>query len=324
MGETIPETNDQVNFTRCHLTYKTHLDLDEFKSWLLHFKPVKRMSFVHEIGDESEKDATPYEHTHVFLEWDYLDRMRVRSARWADFKGIHPNIKLVRSLQHAKHLALAYHKGHKVKPDDKKFFKEPVFLYQQGCEEWMLLADAFEVVQAAPDVISACLEVGVQPKSINDVMTIRKLGKKRKFTLPAEGVDPERFREVEWDRSKALVLRGPANTGKTQWALHQFHGKGFLVSDLDGLKRIPKGTEGIVVDELTFNNYDRSRQVHLVDMEMDREIHLRHVNAVLPRGLQRIFTCNTGEHPFNMEDPIKGPALKRRIVTLDIKTSLIE
>ena len=34
--------------------------------------------------------------------------------------------------------------------------------------------------------------------------------------------DPAKFKNIGWDRSIALILRGPAETGKTSWAIHQF------------------------------------------------------------------------------------------------------
>ena len=64
---------------KCHLTYKTHLDLEELKGKILMKLPeTKLWSFVHENGDTEEENPTPYEHTHVL--YGPQTKMQVKSA----------------------------------------------------------------------------------------------------------------------------------------------------------------------------------------------------------------------------------------------------
>ena len=161
-----------------HITYKTHVDKDD---WLAKFRPQMEgfdtLSYVHENGDVDEDTPTPYEHTHIAIKLKKpLDTMQ---ARYFDFRDIHPHFDKV-SLKHLKHICLTYHHGHKTKKDKKKYYIEPVMLYQEGVEEWKFAADAWKMAQEAPSLEAACNELGLEIKSISDAKLVRAEGKKRK------------------------------------------------------------------------------------------------------------------------------------------------
>lgn len=307
-----------------HLTYKTHVDKDDIYL-MLRRKDCKMTSIVHEIGDEAEEDdlsgPTPYEHTHVFVE--YREKLETRNINYFDIEGVeHCNWQPVRSLVHQKTIVLRYHKGHKKKAG-KPHFVAPVWIEQIGCEEYILQEDAFKLIHAAPGLDEACLALGVQPKCVSDVVAIMRQQRKRGFTQLSDCVDKERFVVLDWDRTKSLVLRGPAGIGKTQWALAQFE-RPILVNEDDCLRNIPLDCDGLVFDEKQYNQYRGDRQVRMADVEMGGQVALRNVNADIPPRMPRIFTCNEGEHPFDMEHPVKKAALERRIVTLDRTEALFE
>ena len=75
----------------------------------------------------------------------------------------------------------------------------------------------------APSLADACVELGIRQKSVGDVHLIRKEASRRKATVLNPRRDPAKFRKIDWERSCALILRGPAETGKTSWAIHQFN-----------------------------------------------------------------------------------------------------
>ena len=62
------------------------------------------------------------------------------------------------------------------------------------------------------------MELGIGPKTISEVKMVRDLTKKRKPTVLDPKCVVENFLVLDWDRSLALVLRGPAESGKTSWA----------------------------------------------------------------------------------------------------------
>ena len=82
------------------MTYKTHLDFDEYKAKIIGKLPdTKLWSFVHENGDAEEENPTPYEHTHVFI-WTNKP-IDTTSSRYFEIGEIHPNIQIQRSIQWA-------------------------------------------------------------------------------------------------------------------------------------------------------------------------------------------------------------------------------
>ena len=311
-NQIVNQTQKKFHFNalKVHLTYKTHIDFDKLKEIMPAYKMI---SCVHEMGDENEDDPMPYEHSHVFI-W-FKEKFQTRNPRAWDLDDIHPHVRTRRSIVWAKGLVMKYHRGHKTKADGKKYYIEPVCLEQEGVDEWKFEETLIETIQAAPTLFDALYETDIVPKTIADVQMIRREGK-RKFSAIENGVEAERFKELEWNRAKALVLRGPPNTGKTNWALSQFT-KPFLVCDLDDLKNIPEGCNGLVFDEMLFEMMSKQKQVYLTDLAFERTIRTRNTNAKIPAGMERIFTCNCGEEVFRTDNEFS--AVARRFELIDIK-----
>jgi len=116
------------------------------------------------------------------------------------------------------------------------------------------------------------------------------------------------------------VLKGLANCGKTNWAISQFENP-LLVSDLDQLKDIHKKTDGLIFDEMLFEHIPKQAQIYLLDMAMDRTIRTRHSNAVIPRNMPRIFTCNEHEYVFGATP---HESVTRRYNTIHISEPMFE
>lgn len=299
----VKKNDFRFNALKVHLTYKGHFEDEEMFSFIEGLggeNKITRYSHVSEVGDVAEDDdadgGTPYDHTHVAVQWK--SRMQTTNQRFFDFKGIHPNIQAKKSNAWFKGIIMKYHKGHKTKKDGKKYYIAPVKIDQRFCEDWRFEEEAWERAIAAPTLRDACVELDIVPKSIADVEKLRKQAKKRKATELEEGVDPKRFKQIEWDRTKALVVRGEAGLGKTNWALSQFSTP-HLVSDIEDLRNLPDGCDGVVFDEMLFAEEKKKNQVYLLDMKFERTIRMRNVNSQMPRGMQRIFCCNENEIPFN-------------------------
>lgn len=309
-----------------HLTYKSHIDVETIEE---HFREdsdngffyrTKMYSIVHELGDKDEDNAVKdhdydkggYAHTHVF--WWWKEPKDTTNPRYFDIDGIHPHIQGNKGLRWAKGIVMEYHKGRKTKASGKKYFIEPVLLKQYGVEEWHFEADMFATIRAAPDLEAACMAVDVTPKSIGDVKTLRTDSKKRSFTEMEDGVSPDNCKEVDWDRSKALVLKGSAGSGKTNWALAQFKNP-CMIEDIDELKGVPADCDGLVFDEMLFDLCPKKTQVYLTDLAFTRTIRCRNSNGKIRRGMARIFTCNEHEFVFGA-DP--HASVRRRYNTIDV------
>lgn len=114
------------------------------------------------------------------------------------------------------------------------------------------------------------------------------------------------FRFVD-DGLKSLLIHGPSGCGKTNWAKINAKKPALFVTHLDRLKDFDVSYhQSIIFDDLDFKHLPRTSQIHLVDRHNDRDIHIRYRIVHIPRGVQKIFTCN--ENPF-----IHDPAIQRRL-----------
>lgn len=304
--------NFRLKCQKVHLTYKTHLDLGDFKARILNKvgnDNVKMFSFVHEVGDENEDNPTPYEHTHVFL-WTKKP-METQDARYFDVKtkdedghdvDIHPNIQNKRGIDWAKTIVLKYHLGHKTKKDGKKYFIAPIMVHQEGVEEWKMDSDAYQIAIDAPTMVDAALDLGIQIKSLSDVNLVRKESKKRKLNPPKWKL--EDFAHTRLDLSKPLLVWGNAGTGKTQFVKAHFTNP-HIVRHNEGMKHFdPTFHDGIIFDDMAFNDCTLYHVQHLLDMDEASQIRCLHGSYEIPAGTARVFTsnCDTLFQPKNWHE----------------------
>ena len=87
----------RLNNQKLMLTYKSHLNKSDFKSWILKTTKIKCkfIELAHEIGTRND---SPYPHTHVLI--DFGKPFSTRSSRRLDYTNIHPNIKKITSISH--------------------------------------------------------------------------------------------------------------------------------------------------------------------------------------------------------------------------------
>lgn len=86
-----------VQNQRLLLTYKTHLPKEDVKTFFEE-KNAKETIVAHEVASSE----TNYEHSHVYV--DFGRRFQSANARIFDIKGIHPNIKLVKTSKHLENI----------------------------------------------------------------------------------------------------------------------------------------------------------------------------------------------------------------------------
>lgn len=113
------------------------------------------------------------------------------------------------------------------------------------------------------------------------------------------------LKEFNWidDQLKSLVIHGPPGCGKTNWAKKHALKPALFITHLDRLKDFKLGVhKSIIFDDCDFKYLPRTAQIHLVDRENPRDIHIRYRMAHIPQGIQKIFTCN--ERPFLADEAI--------------------
>ncbi|PVV02139.1 hypothetical protein BB560_003415 [Smittium megazygosporum] len=96
----------------------------------------------------------------------------------------------------------------------------------------------------------------------------------------------------KWDRSKTcLWLRGRTDTGKTSFAKSLFK-KPLIVRLIETLQKLEPSHDGIIFDDMNFSGFGKEAQIHLLDLENDSDINVKHNFANIPWGLPRVFTSN--------------------------------
>lgn len=126
------------------------------------------------------------------------------------------------------------------------------------------------------------------------------------FALP--DVDDERFKGRSW------ILLGNSGCGKTAYCRSRFP-KALFVSHMDELTQYDPDEypDGIVFDDMAFSHMPRTAQIHIVDRDDDRSIHVRYTMAFIPAGTFKIFTSNVLTL-FDIDDP----AIKRRVAIFNV------
>lgn len=301
-----------------HLTYKTHLNLEEWKNKFRSCgNGFKHLSFVHELGEENEDTPTPYEHTHIAV-WFNKNLNTIDQALF-DVGSIHPNWQPNKGLKWFKNLCIKYHKGFKTAADGKKFYKAPIYLYQEHCEEWQLNENWEEIIFAAPTVIAAAHELDIQAKTLAEIKAVKEgvYSKRYRAQVAVEEGLEHAWKDlpIPWDRKKkSLILRGKPEMGKTQWALAQFK-KPYKISQLDQIRHIPDDCDGVVFDDMysVLSKLSKTNMICVTTAFADCDVRLRHNNATMP-AIPRIFTCQQYESPFgNLVDE----GVERRLLVVE-------
>jgi hypothetical protein len=105
-----------------------------------------------------------------------------------------------------------------------------------------------------------------------------------------------------------MVCLGSSGIGKTTWAKSYAKKPSLFVTHIDDLKKFRADEhKSLIFDDVSFYHYPIQSQIHLCDVENPRSIHVRYGTVSLPKGVQKIFTCN--EEPLN----VTHEAVARRI-----------
>lgn len=110
---------------------------------------------------------------------------------------------------------------------------------------------------------------------------------------------------------RSLLAIGASGIGKTQLALATYP-KALFVTHIDQLKEFVEGEhEAIIFDDMSFRHLPRTAQIHLVDQDQPRAIHVRYGVATIPAKTPKVFLSNV-EDVFDLMDK----AIARRLHVL--------
>lgn len=113
----------------------------------------------------------------------------------------------------------------------------------------------------------------------------------------------------------STIFWGNAGIGKTEYAKYLLP-NALFVSHLDDLGGFNDQYDGIIFDDMCFTHLPRSSQIHLVDMENERSIHIRYKTATIPAHSKKIFLTNVNlGFIFDLADP----AIARRVIVFHLE-----
>lgn len=114
----------------------------------------------------------------------------------------------------------------------------------------------------------------------------------------------------------STVLWGPSDIGKTSF-LKARYPTSLFVSHIDDLKLFNTSEhEAIIFDDMDFKHIPRTAQIHLLDSDDDRSIHVRYGTAFIPAGTRKLFTTNEfNGNIFELSDS----AIQRRVDVVEGK-----
>jgi len=251
---------------KAHFTYQGHIPVQDLLGFLQEKAPLKWYSIVHETSDTE----TPYDHTHAAVEW--VKVLDTRNPRYFDYYWTHPHIQKITNMKHAMTLYNTYHR------------KAPVLL-EQSDNTPDSCATIIEKIKGADDLFDACQLMGIAPRSVSDVKILRD-DKKRidDFEHPFPNAQWTVFLPDSW---RVIFAWGPTNTGKTMWATAQFASP-LVVRHMDRLRDFdPARHDGIVFDDMSFAHIPREACIHLLDWDLDSDIHCRYSCARIPKHPKR-------------------------------------
>ena len=112
------------------------------------------------------------------------------------------------------------------------------------------------------------------------------------------------------DNIASVVLWGDAGIGKTEFAKFLLSPAPLFVTHIDDLRMFDSSVHsGIIFDDMSFFHLPRESQIHLVDFDNPRSIHIRYGCATIPSGTRKIFTTNVFNGGIFLEDG----AINRRV-----------
>jgi hypothetical protein len=291
----------RLNAKNLFLTYpKCTITKEEAYDLLSSLLPIEK--FI--IAQELHEDETP--HLHVYIKCS--KKVDIKSEKFLDLNGYHGKYETCRS-----DVAVR-----------KYCIKEDCYLtnidnFQPICAPLRVLMsnnkeEALPIIKNDPNLARDYIRNAPQVEASLDFI----------FNNDNEDDNIDKntdlfFRDVRgianWKRNKkALWIHGPTGTGKTEFAKNLFTNP-LLISHIDQLKKLKSTNDGIIFDDMNFENYRREEQIHILDVKNDRGINVKHGVVVIKKGTPRVFTSNVPIFTFD-------PAISRRIRYIKVEEDL--
>lgn len=263
------------------LTYpQCNISKEEMLEYILTLYPSDYIC----VAEEKHEDGSP--HLHAFVTW--TKKHNIRNVRYFDYKGFHPNMKGTRDIDGT--LKYVKKDGHFIEHGGKRDF------------------DLYGAAKTMPyeEFMGECLKRKIPYQYANDAVKRRR---DQHTIINWDGKGTIAFQiEHNWETRMNVCLYGEAGRGKTVWAKKNAPKPALWITHLDGLKKFdPAVHKSIIFDDVSFTHIPITAQIHLVDYDNPRDIHIRYGVVTIPAEIPKIFCCNQ----VPLDD--KHPAIRRRV-----------
>jgi len=249
------------------------------------------------VARESHKDGS----IHYHVGYELSKPLRTRDERFWDLDGVHPNVQPARQfrawIKYIRKDGDYLEEGflNENKPGPEQIIEQASQMDRLEFLAWMS-ANKFQYASTIWEMAHPDLTHTIMPDDIIGTL---------------DRVDPSIIRHfitMTWEQSKVLILWGETGLGKTSMAKILVPKPALMVSHLDDLKKFRSGYhKGIIFDDVSIRHIPETGQIHLLDYNDTRSIHVRYGTVLIPKNTPKIFTCN--------EFPVSDiPAIQRRIV----------
>lgn len=281
------------------LTYpQSAFEHDEVHTFLQSVKPVvwARVALErHESGDP---------HCHVVVR--FAARVKTRAnVRLFDLHGRHPNIQVPRRIKDVLEYVAkdGNYKDYGAVPQTKaKRDKSDLYDECRAAAE-SRDRDALDRAAVAGGLSKQWADHLWTRHATNDTSSVRE---------PLPGAMCMQLQQLHYTGGSTVIV-GPSGCGKTTWATVHCPKPALWVRHIDDLRKLSVEHRSIIFDDMDFNHWPRTAQIHLVDQYMPSSINVRYGTVQIPAGMDRIFTANNP--PFTSD-----PAIDRRIKMTTIYT----
>lgn len=249
-------------------------------------------------GVEQHKDGNYHIHVGVVR----ARNNAVKVGRRFDIERIHPNVSPHVPTVSSKRAALSY---------PLKENSETWVSFEEDVEE-LFTDDAVAVVENSTK--GGAWALALEADSYEDALDIIKQHEPKEFILRHREIvsffegyfapvftpafKPEDFilPSINWDDiplRNSVVIVGPPNLGKSQYALAQLGEKPLFCSHIDQLTKFkPAVHTGILLDEVSFKKVPPTAFISVLDRELPRQIHCRYKVATIPPKIKKILCTN--------------------------------
>lgn len=257
-----------------------------------HLESIKPIVWAR-VAHETHADGEP--HVHAVIRFGQRHKAS-KDRREFDFMGRHPNVQVCRKPRDVLEYLLkeGNYEDFGPVPKEKDSHGELVSYATMGDR------DAFDKCAMETRVSYQWAE-HLWKRHGTPQSTIQSAG---------EGTECLQLQGLQYDDKSTLVV-GPSGCGKSTWAKRVAPKPALWCTHLDDLKKLTKEHKSIIFDDMDFAHLPRTTQIYLVDQDDIRTIHCRHSNAIVPKGMPKIFTANN--YPFT-----RDPAIEHRLKVCNI------